>query len=59
MKFKPLHDNVLVKRIEEDEKTAGGILLPDTAKEKTLSRGNSCRWPRGFGRGWQTQTNEC
>jgi chaperonin GroES len=34
MKFRPLHDRVLVKRIEEDERTAGGIIIPDTAKEK-------------------------
>ncbi len=34
MKFRPLHDRVLVKRIEEEEKTAGGIIIPDTAKEK-------------------------
>jgi chaperonin GroES len=34
MKFRPLHDRVLVKRIESDEKTAGGIIIPDTAKEK-------------------------
>lgn len=34
MKFIPLHDRVLVRRIEEDEKTAGGIIIPDTAKEK-------------------------
>ena len=34
MKFKPLHDRVLVRRIEQDEKTAGGIIIPDTAKEK-------------------------
>ena len=34
MKVKPLHDRVLVQRIEEDEKTAGGIIIPDTAKEK-------------------------
>lgn len=34
MNFKPLHDRVLVKRIDEDEKTAGGIIIPDTAKEK-------------------------
>jgi chaperonin GroES len=32
--FKPLHDRVLVRRIEADEKTAGGIIIPDTAKEK-------------------------
>lgn len=34
MKFRPLHDRVLVRRIEEDEKTPGGIIIPDTAKEK-------------------------
>ena len=34
MKFRPLHDRVLVRRIEEEEKTAGGIIIPDTAKEK-------------------------
>ena len=34
MKIKPLHDRVLVLRIEEEEKTAGGIVIPDTAKEK-------------------------
>ena len=34
MKFRPLHDRVLVESIDEDEKTAGGIIIPDTAKEK-------------------------
>jgi chaperonin GroES len=34
MKFRPLHDRVVVKRIESDEKTKGGIIIPDTAKEK-------------------------
>ncbi len=34
MKFRPLHDRVVVKRIEEDTRTAGGIIIPDTAKEK-------------------------
>jgi chaperonin GroES len=34
MKFRPLHDRVLVRRVEQDEKTAGGIIIPDTAKEK-------------------------
>ena len=34
MKFRHLHDRVLVERIDEDEKTAGGIIIPDTAKEK-------------------------
>jgi chaperonin GroES len=34
MKFRPLHDRVLVKRVEEETKTAGGIIIPDSAKEK-------------------------
>ncbi len=36
MKFKPLHDRILVRRIDVDEKTAGGIIIPDTAKEKPM-----------------------
>ena len=36
MKFRPLHDRVLVKRIEQEEKTSGGIIIPDTAKEKPM-----------------------
>jgi len=36
MKFKPLHDRVLVKRMEEEDKTTGGIIIPDTAKEKPI-----------------------
>lgn len=36
MKFRPLHDRVLVKRIESEEKTSGGIIIPDTAKEKPI-----------------------
>ena len=34
MKFRPLHDRVLVKRVDSDQKTAGGIIIPDTAQEK-------------------------
>ncbi|GGF23202.1 10 kDa chaperonin [Aliidongia dinghuensis] len=34
MKFRPLHDRVVVKRIEQEEKSKGGIIIPDTAKEK-------------------------
>ena len=34
MSFKPLHDRVVVRRIEEDQRTAGGIIIPDSAKEK-------------------------
>jgi chaperonin GroES len=36
MKFRPLHDRVVVKRIEAEEKTLGGIIIPDTAKEKPM-----------------------
>ena len=36
MKFRPLHDRVVVRRIEEDMKTTGGIIIPDTAKEKPM-----------------------
>ncbi len=36
MKFKPLHDRVLVRRIEQESKTSGGIIIPDSAKEKPI-----------------------
>ena len=36
MKFRPLHDRVLVERLEQEGKTAGGIIIPDTAKEKPM-----------------------
>ena len=36
MNFKPLHDRVLVRRVESDQKTAGGIIIPDTAQEKPM-----------------------
>jgi chaperonin GroES len=36
MKFKPMHDRVLVRRVEQEEKTSGGIIIPDTAKEKPI-----------------------
>ncbi len=36
MKFRPLHDRVLVRRVEEDTKSAGGIIIPDTAQEKPM-----------------------
>ena len=36
MRFRPLQDRVLVRRIQQDEKTAGGIIIPDTAKEKPM-----------------------
>ena len=36
MKFRPLHDRVVVRRLEAEEKSAGGIIIPDTAKEKPM-----------------------
>ena len=36
MKIRPLHDRVMVRRVEEDERSAGGIIIPDTAKEKPM-----------------------
>lgn len=36
MKIRPLHDRILVKRVEEETKTAGGLFIPDTAKEKPI-----------------------
>ena len=52
LKFKPLHDRVLVKRIESEEKTKSGIIIPDTAKEKpqegeVLSVGSGARGEGG------------
>ena len=50
--FRPLHDRVIVRRIEQDQKTAGGIIIPDTAKEKpsegeVLAVGPGARDERG------------
>ena len=36
MKIRPLHDRVMVRRVEEDERSSGGIIIPDTAKEKPM-----------------------
>jgi chaperonin GroES len=36
MKFRPLHDRVMVRRVEQDDRTRGGIIIPDTAKEKPM-----------------------
>ena len=49
MKFKPLHDRVLVRRVQSDEKTAGGIIIPDTAQEKANGRRGSRSRIRGKG----------
>lgn len=52
MKFRPLHDRVLVRRIESDEKTAGGLIIPETAKEKpqegeVIAAGNGTKDDKG------------
>ena len=52
MSFRPLHDRVLVRRVEAEEKTAGGIIIPDTAKEKpqegeVISVGSGARAENG------------
>ena len=52
MTFRPLHDRVLVRRVESEEKTKGGIIIPDTAKEKpiegeVLAVGNGARDEQG------------
>ncbi|MCZ6448855.1 MAG: co-chaperone GroES [Alphaproteobacteria bacterium] len=52
MKFRPLHDRVLVRRLEEDERSSGGIIIPDTAKEKpmqgeVLAAGSGARNDKG------------
>jgi len=52
MKFRPLHDRVVVRRVEEDQRSAGGIIIPDTAKEKpsqgeVLAVGPGARDERG------------
>ena len=52
MKFRPLHDRVLIRRIDEDERSAGGIIIPDTAKEKpmqgeVLATGSGARNEKG------------
>ena len=47
MKFRPLHDRVVVKRIDAEEKTKGGIIIPDTAKEKPSQGGITAVGPGG------------
>ncbi len=47
MIFRPLHDRVLVRRVEEDERSAGGIIIPDTAKEKSMQAGVIAVGPGG------------
>ena len=46
MKFRPLHDRVVIRRITAEEKSAGGIIIPDTAKEKPMEGEVDRRRPR-------------
>ena len=49
MKFRPLHDRVLLRRTEQEEKTSGGIIIPDTAKEKPMEGEIVATGPGGRG----------
>ena len=49
MKFRPLHDRVLIRRVESEEKTVGGIIIPDTAKEKPMEGEVIAAGPGGRG----------
>jgi len=55
MKFRPLHDRVVVKRIDAEAKSAGGIIIPDTAKEKPSQGEVTAIGPGGPRRGRQTR----
>lgn len=46
MNLKPLSDRLVIKPLEQEEQTASGILLPETAKEKPQTGQSRCRWPR-------------
>ena len=60
MKFRPLHDRVLIRRVEQEAKTTGGIIIPDTAQEKPMegeviavgpgARGEDGKWIRSTSR---------
>jgi chaperonin GroES len=62
-KFRPLHDRILVKRVEEEEKTKGGIIIPDSAKEKpvegkVISVGNGKRLEDGKNAGLDVKAGD-
>ena len=57
MKFRPLHDRVVVKRIDAEEKTAGGIIIPDTAKEQPQEDEARCGRSRRARRSQQAGPN--
>jgi chaperonin GroES len=63
MKFRPLHDRVLVRRLEQEEKTPGGVIIPDTAKEKpregeVLAAGPGARDEKGTPRRLDVRTGD-
>jgi chaperonin GroES len=63
MKFRPLHDRVLVRRLEQEEKTPGGVIIPDTAKEKpregeVLAAGPGARDKKGTLRPLDVRTGD-
>jgi chaperonin GroES len=58
MAFRPLHDRVLIRRVESEEKTAGGIIIPDTAKEKPMEGEVVAAGPGARGEDGQLQPTE-
>jgi len=58
MKIRPLQDRVIVKRLEEEEKTKGGIIIPDTAKEKP-QEGKVTAVGKGGHRRWEVNPSGC
>ena len=59
MKFKPLHDRVLIEVLDSSEKTAGGIIIPDTAQEKPQEGKVIAYWWRSKNRRWKNNSNGC
>ena len=59
MKFRPLHDRVLVESLDSEEKTSGGIIIPDTAKEKPQEGKVISSWSRVKIRRRKNYTNGC
>ena len=55
MKFRPLHDRVVIRRVEEEEKSKGGIIIPDTAKEKPMEGEVVAAGPGARGEGGKIQ----
>jgi len=58
MKSRPLHDRVVIERIDAEAMTAGGIIIPDTAPGETAAGQGIRRWPWGPRREWQTHPDD-